>query len=98
MQIFVGYTITTPSSGLVNSLSGRLLQQKDVAQRVLDSSIRRRRTRCHTHDHLLDHVLDEWLRHNLTLHRPVGYRVIGSNAARLVNVEGTNASLDWDLQ
>lgn len=74
------------------------LQQKNTAQRILNSLVGRRSSRRNTHNNLFADVFQELLGNNLSRNRSMGNGIVGSNALSAVNVKGTNASLRWDFQ
>lgn len=76
----------------------RFLHEKDVAQGILDGSVRRRRTGRDAHHHLLVHVKEERFGNDLTRHGPMSDGVVRLDAIGLVDVEGSDPRVGRDFE
>jgi hypothetical protein len=88
--------------GLLYLTTGaHLLQQEYTAQAILDGLVRSARAAGHAHDYLLVlvfDILDELFRYDFTGHGTVRDGIIGPDAIRLVDVEGTHVLLLGDFE
>lgn len=74
------------------------LEQKNIAQRVLNGGIGSRRTGCDSHDDFLAQIQHKRFRNNLTIYRAVCDGIVSRNAIRFVDVEGADPGVGGDLQ
>lgn len=75
------------------------LEQEDLTQRILNSLIGCRRTRCDTHDDCFFVKIQKVIiRHNITLDGPVRNFVIGCDAFGTIDMVCFHARHMWDLQ
>mmetsp|Transcript_297 Transcript_297/g.833 ORF Transcript_297/g.833 Transcript_297/m.833 type:complete len:292 (-) Transcript_297:1118-1993(-) len=75
-----------------------LFHHEYTAERILNSCVRCRRSRCHPHHHLLFQVQDEGLSNNLPIYRPMSDCVVGADALGAVDVERPNILLVGNFQ
>lgn len=79
-------------------LRTQFFQQEYAAQGILYGRVGRWCPRCDTHDNIFCHIQNKGFCDDFTIDVSMGNGVIGADAITAINVEGSNTSVNWDLQ